>query len=130
MYQTTGEYLEQETNPIPHQIKRASNSCRMNMRGRNPHPSETFPRIPCHEYYPCYCNNNKGKVCVPNESDKVIVNLGRGGNIEVSHLYDNDKDNELVQKTYPWNKLPTLLQPISNNIPKYIRQNAWAPVPK
>ena len=121
MYHSTGEYIETEEETIPHQFQRDKSTCRLNIRGRNPHPSETEPRIRCQQYYPNYCKPKKVKLCEQPDPNNVIVNVGRNGDIEVSHI----QGHELIKKSYKWNRLPPLQQPVSNNIPEYIQQTTW-----
>ena len=54
MYLSTGEYIEPNQQNINHK-NNSRNNCRLKLKGLNPHPSETFPRIKCKEYNPDYC---------------------------------------------------------------------------
>ena len=122
MYSTSEEKFRPTPHAVPHQVKRPKHSCRLQLNGLNPHPSETFPKINCQQYYPSYCRQVKNRqIHNQPDPDNVIVNLGPRGDIEVSEIHGRD----LVKKNYAWNRLPPLQQPINNNVPTYIRKQAW-----
>ncbi len=121
MYHISGEYIEEEDNKIPHQYSREKNSCRLNIRGRNPHPSETEPRIQCQEYNPIFCRKNKVNICHNEDPKNVMINVGKYGNLEISHL----QGDELIKRTYKWNRLLPLQRPVTNNVHDFIQDNAW-----
>lgn len=115
-------YPEYQKELIPHQVKRPDDSCRLKLKGMNPHPSNTFPLINCQQYFPDYCQPNiQREVYSSPDPENVIVNLGPDGNIEVAHLHGED----LFKKQYKWNRLPPLSAPYSKNIPEYIKYHAW-----
>jgi hypothetical protein len=103
---------------------RHSPPCNPPLEKMNPHPSETTPRVPCHQYYPMYCRKNKKKVCVLPDNSKVMVHLAKNGDIEKVAL---SKNEHLIRKDYSWSRIPPLQAPLSNNIPVFISENAWDP---
>ena len=116
MYKITGEYVDSKN------LKRNNNIHTENskLKGMVPHPSETEPQIPCHKYYPKYCQQKKVKISntIP---ENALVHMGPTGDIEVSYL----NHDELITKTYPSSRLPPLINPYSRNIPEYIIKNTW-----
>ena len=120
MYLSTGEYIEPKQQNI-HPKNNSRNNCRLKLKGLNPHPSETFPRIKCQEYNPDYCKKKQIQICERQEPNNVMVHLGNKGNIEVSNI----QGNEVVSRSYPWNRIAPLQTPLSNNITQHTIDNVW-----
>ncbi len=76
MYLSTGEYVEPSRNDISSKNSGSKTNCRLSLRGMNPHPSETFPRIKCRQYNPKYCTKQTVKICERQDPNDVMVHLG------------------------------------------------------
>ena len=50
-----------------------------------------------------------------------MVHLGNKGNIEVSNI----QGNEVVSRSYPWNRIAPLQTPLSDNITQHTINNVW-----
>ena len=103
---------------------RHTSPCKPPLEKMNPHPSETTPRVPCHQYYPSYCKPRRKKVCVLPESSRVMVHLAENGDIQKAAL---TKSQHVIRKDYTWSKISPLQPPLSNNIPDCIPEYAWDP---
>ena len=98
--------------------------CKQPLEKMNPHPSETTPKVPCHQYFPSYCKPQKKPTCVLPENNRMMVHLAKDGSIQKAA---SSKSGHIIRKDYSWSRLPPLQSPLSNNIPPCIPEHVWDP---